>query len=43
MSVMRFSISDWNIPTRLGYLVAILFITLKAAYLFTDFEEFVAS
>lgn len=43
MSVMRFSSSDWHIPTKFGCLVAILFITLSAAYLLTGLDELVAS
>ena len=43
MSVIKFSSSFWHMPTRLGYLLAILFITLKAAYLLTGLAEFVAS
>jgi hypothetical protein len=43
ISVIRFSSSFWHIPTRFGYFVAILFITLKAAYLLTGFDEFVAN
>jgi hypothetical protein len=43
ISVIRFSSSLWHILTRLGYLVAILLMTRKAAYLLTGFDEFVAS
>jgi hypothetical protein len=42
ISVIRFSSSLWHILTRLGYLVAILLMTRKAAYLLTGFDEFVS-
>jgi hypothetical protein len=42
-SVMRFSSSLWQKETSCGCLVAILFITRRAAYLFTGLVELVAS
>jgi hypothetical protein len=38
LSVIKLSNSAWHIPTSFGCWEDILFITLKAAYLFTGFE-----
>lgn len=38
LSVIKLSNSAWQIPTSFGYYEDILFITLKAAYLFTGLE-----